>query len=767
MLRFADKTAELGGAGNSTTYEQAFANLAHGYIRDVAPGLLDYELGFQLIDRDDDAQRAFGALVAKIGENTVVVPAFQLRGKMKGHEMMYLADADKYVPLSEGWLNYLISRKPVRLGESLGTRNMFAQRGLTTPNMAELSRSPLKVASVRDAAHRMAQSYAFYSQAEHVKLAADEFASTLSDLSFPKMLALGTRKHADWLLDTMRTYPKFAEALLQHYSPAELAVAIKTASSRCEAAPPTRVLPAKQAADVKIQVITAHTYQLDRQPLAMQDSETLELQSTGRTITDRRSDSEVKTPIVLEGRTRLRTPERTGIYEVLVRPNDFVRALVIVGGCTGSRTSPFATVILLDTKEWVNAPVSGVWALESVGDKTSEQEYADLLSDASPISSISADGDSAYVILSPDGRTTAPFAVLSETGSGNRRVLWCSSSDEYAGGTVATSAAQREEQRQRAAAYSRSNGDDPTSMQVVLMEDDTDGAKMLPAGNQLYVPATCRVLRLPSGVWRGGSDNGPQLPSSYAEIEMRLASKMAQLSAWRNGTQYSFDCAGERHSGMDRFDATVSLMKTAGLRREHAEAVLSRVDSLRWVGQRFECHLKTAGTGVDMYPDDTANNVMNFQHGPVQGPVSQVTQIPGQSANDFPQQSPSDPFGADLAASRAALQQAAASGKKELFDLGAFEAMVRTSRPDNLFDAALPHYMSAMDATSRQLMQLYSHQQEFAERYGKRDIVELEDSLRSLLEQLGTVTLFLKRRSGPTPEPGSDMSLDLSVSDAV
>ena len=48
------KTAELGGEGNDIPFEQAFSNLAHAYLRDKAPSLLDYEVGFQLLERNQD-----------------------------------------------------------------------------------------------------------------------------------------------------------------------------------------------------------------------------------------------------------------------------------------------------------------------------------------------------------------------------------------------------------------------------------------------------------------------------------------------------------------------------------------------------------------------------------------------------------------------------------------------------------------------------------------------------------------------------------------
>jgi hypothetical protein len=41
-------------------FERTFADLAHARLRDRAPGLLDYMVGFQLLDKSDDDTHAVG-----------------------------------------------------------------------------------------------------------------------------------------------------------------------------------------------------------------------------------------------------------------------------------------------------------------------------------------------------------------------------------------------------------------------------------------------------------------------------------------------------------------------------------------------------------------------------------------------------------------------------------------------------------------------------------------------------------------------------------
>ena len=80
------KLAELGGDGQDIPFEQALSNLAHAYLRDKAPGLLDFEVGFQLLERNQENTKAVGVVAFKVGSMWLYVPIFFLRGELKGHE---------------------------------------------------------------------------------------------------------------------------------------------------------------------------------------------------------------------------------------------------------------------------------------------------------------------------------------------------------------------------------------------------------------------------------------------------------------------------------------------------------------------------------------------------------------------------------------------------------------------------------------------------------------------------------------------------------
>ena len=99
------KIATLGGKGDDVPFEQAFSNLAHAYLQDKAPGLMDHEVGFQLLDRNAENTKAVGVFAFKVGSLWLYAPMFFLNGDLKGHELLYLKNQDMFVPLKENWIN--------------------------------------------------------------------------------------------------------------------------------------------------------------------------------------------------------------------------------------------------------------------------------------------------------------------------------------------------------------------------------------------------------------------------------------------------------------------------------------------------------------------------------------------------------------------------------------------------------------------------------------------------------------------------------------
>jgi hypothetical protein len=148
LARTGTKWAAIGGE-QEQGFEQAFSSLSYSFLRDKAPKLIDFIVGFQLVDRNDDNTKAVGVFGFKIGPQWLYAPVFFLNGDLKGHELLYIKNQDTFVPLKENWVNYVMSRKPHMLGE--GSRKDVWQMGGQAPNVERMSTPPpqSKYGSVR------------------------------------------------------------------------------------------------------------------------------------------------------------------------------------------------------------------------------------------------------------------------------------------------------------------------------------------------------------------------------------------------------------------------------------------------------------------------------------------------------------------------------------------------------------------------------------------------------------------------------------------
>ncbi len=98
--------------------EEKLAEMELAARKEEAPSLYsDYNVGFEVIEADDNEKRAVGVRVFTIGGNLVYAPIFFYQGRLFGKELMFLKEQDIFVPFEETWINYVLGKEPLRLGE--------------------------------------------------------------------------------------------------------------------------------------------------------------------------------------------------------------------------------------------------------------------------------------------------------------------------------------------------------------------------------------------------------------------------------------------------------------------------------------------------------------------------------------------------------------------------------------------------------------------------------------------------------------------------
>jgi hypothetical protein len=807
------KVSELGGDGQDVPFEQAFSNLAHAFLRDKAPSLLDHELGFQMLDRNQENTKAVGVMAFKVGSHQLFAPVFFLSGDLKGHELLYIKNQDMFVPMKENWLNYIINRKPNILGS--GVSRQTASMGVMQPDLNRLTQSPYKYASC---VRPFLPKYAHLCTSGFGK-AVDEFSEhcrTRLDLShFIKQAGLPMLQV---LVDTLQRKPKLAHAFDEWHGIGALQGAVKEATVRLRNKSvlddPYKMVPKyqaplttgslvdlmeKDAADSdkgpdpkqKVKIITFDSSMVVGDPEGPDEADAEKLLKDEVLIKDERTGDEVSVPYNIQVEQKLTNPDETGIYMLLTKPGEFKKCLIITNPHGPDGRQSHCLVIELETKDWCNADRDAVWVSgqtdeDALGGEDDWQTWFDKLPDTT---SVSTDAKNRFVAIGPRRNATAPFGVEKEIGDKSYDVEFSTQSSHRG---FLSAGLDKYHQRALEIGVSYDEYDKWRDGERVHI-DAKDGTDLRSNRGDLYIPKGYKILKLKETAedkWRrtnrensdccvsdsvfphdgaDRSENQPIQPGTIMDAELSVMTKTSQLEILHDGSQY-FVNGG---NGLNEIDSVIHLVRDHGFREDISRHMMKQAASHRVnlvESGPFRCRVKYAepyltdgGPSAPAIPepDRGGYNPMGWP-GATQSTYEEEFVVPDlQASNTDPNIYNVNPANTPDPMDVNAVQQAADSGQKEVFDVSMIGSMLKAVRDDTMIDRYLPDLVKGMDRLGRILFQFYWHQDQFADRFGKQDLPELEDSLRNAFEMIGDVTLFLKQKTiEPYPEEDAN-ALDL------
>ena len=761
--RTQTKTAEFGGKGDSTSFEQAFSNLAHAYLRESAPKLLDHEIGFQLLDRDRENTKAVGVFAFKVGSNWLYAPVFFLNGDLKGHELLYIKNQDMFVPLKENWINYLLNRKPNILGSSVD-RNTSAL-GQRQPDFTQLSRSPAKFGSARPTLKEMVTAV----MPSLAKMATANTGSTLSalgkNLDLAKFLKEARLTTLDMLVKTMSAAPELAKAFDEFHGLDVVKEAIAIATERESRPKIASVLsdaPEVSPAVASLKIITYSTTIQTKLPPEATEEDQEKLLRDGVLILDQRDRDNVSIPYNVQVEKKLFNPTCSGLYDVLVKAGGIERCYIAMYPMGGAKRADFCTVVRTEGKHnWINIDPARVFVLSQI-----EGDEYDSWFNGLPAATSAPAGRTRSMVLSKSGDTTCPFRVIKELGE-----------DEF--GTTSYEidmechAKHPRHQSMPLSEYSDPLRYDPWRDGTRLHLKAKKGSSLRASMGDIFVPESFKLLKCEPGeddapagetdtgavCGCGESENPPIQPGNIIDAQLEIMGKTAALEVYHNGTQVVINKEAARSPTM----ALVTLVEHHGLREADAREILKTASDKRKYSGRIKY---AAPYGAPMMINGAPNAPTD--PGPVYGGESIMgTSVPTQmgidigmpvsdmSAANTDRQIYNPNTQLDRKDIRSVLN-AAQSGQREVFDTAMIGSMLRAVRDDSLVDRYMGELTSGLDKLGRIMFMFYWHGDRFAERYGKSDMPELEDSLRNAFEMLGDVILFLKQKTiDPYPEESS------------
>lgn len=769
------KTAEIGGRGDDMAFEQAFSNLAHAYLRDSAPKLLDHEIGFQLLDRNRENTKAVGVFAFKVGSLWLYAPVFFLNGDLKGHELLYIKNQDMFVPLKENWVNYLVNRKPSILGS--GIDKNLAQFGQRQPDFTQLSRSPAKFGSAQPTLKEM-MTAVMPTLAKTATMSTHAALQELGQsLNLPAFLKQAGMETLDALVKTCQHAPQLAQMIDDFHGLDIISAAVVDAKKRRDqgATKIASVLSdaaAEPKAKASLRVITYDVTMQTALPPGSTEDDQEKLLRDGVLIKDERGDDAVSVPYTIQVEKKLFNPTESGLYNVLVKPGDIEKCYIAVYPQGAAKRSDFVTVVRVDgTPEWINTRADHVFCLSRV-----EGEEFDTWFDGLPeADSVGRSGR--HLAINRRGDATVPFRVIREYGE-----------TEF-GGTAYEIHMEDHSKFPPKGSIADCCYTDPLNYDkyrdgVRLHLNSAGGRSLRSSMGDIFVPPGFKLLKCAPGdddaanpeeagqdsCGCGESAKPPLMPGNLADAQLALMQKLGSVTLYHNGTAVEIHSPKKQliERELSEKQALVSLVQAHGLREAAARDVLGRAKSRR----KFAFHVKYAdpyGGPMMIHNAPTAP----ADPGPVMGGETIMgTSIPTQLGIDVgmpvagmaASQTDRSIYNPNTAFDDKTIQNvlsAAQTGQREVFDTAMIGTMLRAVRDDGLVDRYMGELTKGLDKLGRILFMFYWHGDRFADRYGKADMPELEDSLRNAFEMLGDVILFLKQK---TIEPyPSDEAQDVDL----
>lgn len=733
------KTADIGG-DPEREFEDTFASLALVYIRDKAPRLLDYLVGFQLIERDDDNNRAVGAFVFRPGQLWLLVYVFFLGGKMRGHEMVHVHNQDQFLPLKERWINTLIAARSPVLGK--GVEQSRAARGWIAPRLTDLTIPP---------------NFGKMS-AEGVREFFEPFVNTFRQLVSENPLECEKRRGhqltdlleksaeaRDEFLNWTQFYPTLAQYAEKRLGAGwfdRMGEAQKQAAIRSRELLDRESLLAprlKTAADKpKLKIIT----ELENEAEELSPDDRERFLRDGFLVRDDRDEQEVSRAWKTELRVGGANPTETGVYDVLTSDKGLERLLVLVHPRTASNRDMFSIVIdPSDSGRWERTPGNRVYARLSPLQRDEWNEWWSGLDGVQP----SDDEGSLYCLVTRQGDSMGPFRVLS--GQDGSWTIECGENAQdgwrdmpnRAGDPVYLFNKRTREQEDDSRRVTR----------CALVRTERKGASLCSVGDVTYFPKDdCKFVKIKV------DREKPIELTDVAGLQRLMGVKTASLKVWAN----DHECVINGGRPMSRKQALFNLVRDVGLREHEAREIITIADQDRRSNRPQSRFWLTKSAGPET-PNSASMPPPPSLEAPTGDPYGLgLTMVPDQTQHvralvpDRRRRSPYRP--------RAAMpddglmnsvQQAVESGQQDLVDTTAIAGLLRTSGVEGHISEYTSGLMKDVDRLCRLLILFYWHGKYFQQQYGKAALPEMEDRIRSAIELVGDTILDLREKLRDIP----------------
>jgi hypothetical protein len=721
---------------NESALEKTFSDLAYSHLRDRSQALLDYLVGFQMLKQEDDGQRAVGIFGFEIDEDYYYAPIFFLNGEIRGLDSLYSVKSDLFVPITDDWVNSIINRRQVNLGEK--DSRTRAARGVHVPNYTRLKIIPGGTGSTS------------------LKLAADQAEQLFSaPRSIPVMdlpAALASAGLTPMFKKALAEQPRLHQAFSKFYGLLDLYEA------------PPQVKRAQEEPVIIINTVT------DEGTDELTDEQRTTILEGGTVVIDRRPEVSKSQLYSTETREALENPTVGCLYDLLLSDGTVTLALIL-------RVSSLDnSVLVYNTEDKKHCIIDSrkVWCLR----RYSNDELKDWLDNNAVQASSVRPGQSGSFV-SCAGECTGAFN-LSEVTEGVDDITVAKVDSQYfmdCGCPIAYSGDKR-----------GNNGDAKPNMYKDLRIGGNGDHEIPNFSNRPGDPndRVTQVIIAPTGgtcpryscgqvvvndkyfyflklnTFKLEGENGYQHVDmdkprydvemkgndfgSYNTVRETLEKVATDLKVWADGDDVNIKVGEAVFSGRAR-DAFRHCVMDLGLGEQDAGIVVKTAGYKPEIF-KYRPSPKTAAELLafpEIQDTDLGGFLNSFQRQQVPFENLNVAQPP----NNREFYTYESPFGGgfDGEDTFGVVEDAAQTGQKDVFDAAALGSLIKNHNPTDLVDRFLPTITAGMDRIGRMLFLIYWHYADFEDRYGENDLSEFIDNLRAVFEQLGDVIIFAKKRT--------------------
>lgn len=720
-------------------FEQGFFQLAYDKLQARLFNLLPFLVGFEVVRKTDNGAKAVGVFGFKSQNGQILfVPAFFVNGKVKDLDTLYSRNNNQFYPLNEDFAELFLKDDATGMGAASQDDRRSLMADIPPKNFREILQPPITERIAYAEAHPdyipgmlKKAGIAIPSFLDFITSKTKEAHTTLIEYITNSENHI---KEAFWQL--LEKDGDYTDAVRRFYSDAEIASALTPKRAA--------VVPFKEAA---LSVVTLDTI---LKTSAIAEVNKKEIFERGYAIIDKRAEEEKSKVGLVKYTEKFSNPIDSGFYVYVTEMGLLRHGLVLVKPMLlfSGFVSNSALVLDLDAEkkgQTYTAELSKVF----VKDQYKIKDYSKVHSMMEDIAEAFPSFSDTYILINESLRCTQPFRILenAKDHNGIRRVKV---EPEWSDCQMCRPAGN-------------SLDKDSPPMAVTMVFTKRLGNELEFKNNFIYVPKGFKSLKINTTIsYTSYSSNASDEDRKKDQEEAArvkagkpgplccvLAALSEQsilpLTVHNNGSEYFVDVAGAKSKYDSAKLAKIGMVMDFGLAEKSAEALIDKIVP----GFSKEGWIKLSVTGdfqhtlVDESPRTDAMGNQVYYGQPYQRTAPSTDGYAGDPTALGLGVKP------DVEGIESNIQKAtamASAGQKEIFDTQSIATLAKYSDPANKVVEYIPNFVSSLDKLGRILFMIYWETEKFQKMYGRDELPELIELVKSVFKNLGDLIIFMKRK---------------------